>query len=76
MCLTVVGATGTVRFIGERLTGTAVPATPGRQVVLGTLACVLGSWFPVIGWLIAMPALLCVSMGAFVLRWAKAKQLA
>jgi len=71
MLLTVVGATGTVRFVGERLTGDSLPASPGRQIVIGTLACVLGSWFPVIGWAIATPALLCVSLGALLLSWAR-----
>jgi hypothetical protein len=75
--LTVTGATGTVRFIGERLTwAPGVAVTPLRQVVVGTLAAVMGSWFPVIGWAVALPGLLCVSSGAAILGWVRAKRLA
>jgi hypothetical protein len=76
LLLTVVGATGVVRFIGERLTGhPTVQTTPVRQIVTGTLASVLGSWFPFIGWIIALPGLLFVSSGAVIIGWVRARHL-
>ena len=76
LALTVAGATGVVRFIGERLTLLpSAPATPVRQIVTGTLASVLGSWFPIIGWLIALPGLLFVSSGALIVAWVRGQRL-
>ncbi|MCX6550949.1 MAG: hypothetical protein NTY02_08090 [Acidobacteria bacterium] len=55
LTLTVIGATGVVQFVGERLTGHPTPpSTPLRQVVVGTLASVFGSWFPIVGWVIVL----------------------
>jgi hypothetical protein len=76
LLLTIIGATGVVRFIGERLTYQAtLPVTPVRQIVTGTLASVLGSWFPIIGWLIAMPGLLFVASGAVIIGWVRGRQI-
>jgi len=68
LTLTFVGATGVVRFLGERLTAHPTQAaTPLRQIVVGTLAAVLGSWFPVVGWLFVLPGVLTVSCGAAII---------
>jgi hypothetical protein len=78
LLVTVVGAMGTVRLLGERLTqvpDNVTPAPPVRQIVTGTLTCVLASLFPVIGWGLVLPALLCVSSGALVLGWIRGRQL-
>ena len=72
----VIGATGVVRVLGERLTAhPAGPATPLRQIVVGTLAGVFGSWFPVIGWVFVLPGLLMTSAGAAILAWVRYRQL-
>ncbi len=73
LLLTVMGATGTVRFVGERLTGSA---TPLRQILTGTLAATLASWFPIVGWVIVLPGLLFVSTGALIIGWVRTKQIA
>jgi hypothetical protein len=68
LALVVIGATGVVRFLGERLTASpGVPTTPLRQIVVGTLAGVFGSWFPVVGWVFVLPGLLMTSAGAAIL---------
>lgn len=72
LLLTVVGASGTVRFVGQRLTaGAEPPATPAREIVVGTLASVLGSWFPIVGWGLALPGLVFVSSGAPIVGWVR-----
>jgi hypothetical protein len=76
LTLTVIGATGVVRFLGDRLTAhPAVPATPLRQIAVGTLAGVFGSWFPVVGWVFVLPGLLMTSAGAAILAWVRYRQL-
>jgi len=76
LALTVIGATGVVRFLGERLTAHPnVPATPLRQIVVGTLAGVFGSWFPVVGWALVLPGLLMTSAGAAIMAWVRYRQL-
>jgi hypothetical protein len=76
LTLTVIGATGVVRFLGERLTGHPhPPATPLRQIVVGSLAGVFGSWFPVVGWVLVLPGLLCTSCGAALVGWLRRRQL-
>jgi len=76
LALTVVGATGVVRFLGERLTAhPSVQATPVRQIVVGTLAGVFGAWFPVVGWALVLPGLLMTSAGAAIMAWVRYRQL-
>ena len=76
LTLTFVGATGVVRFLGERLTAHPTQAaTPLRQIVVGTLAAVLGSWFPIVGWLLVLPGVLAVSCGAAIVGWIRYRQL-
>jgi hypothetical protein len=76
LALTVIGATGVVRFLGERLTAhPAIPATPLRQIVVGTLAGVFASWFPVVGWVIVLPGILMTSVGAAIVAWLRYRQL-
>jgi hypothetical protein len=76
LTVTFVGATGVVRFLGERLTAhPAQAATPLRQIVVGTLAAVLGSWFPIVGWLLVLPGVLAVSCGAAIVGWIRYRQL-
>jgi hypothetical protein len=76
LAVTVAGAAGVVRFFGERLTAHAdVPATPLRQIVVGTLAGVFGSLFPVVGWALVLPGLLLTSAGAAIVAWARHRQL-
>jgi hypothetical protein len=78
LLVTVIGAMGAVRLLGERLTHVpegATPVTPIRQITTGTLTCVLASLFPVIGWAIVLPALLCVSSGALIVGWIRSRQL-
>lgn len=74
LLVTVLGAAGTVRAIGERLTAGAVPAaTPAREIVVGTLAAALGSGFPVVGWALALPGLLFASSGALIVGIARGR---
>jgi hypothetical protein len=76
LSLTVIGATGVVRFLGERLTAhPSVQATPLRQIVVGSLAGVFGSWFPVVGWALVLPGLLMTSAGAAIVAWVRYRQL-
>jgi hypothetical protein len=76
LALTVAGATGVVRLLGERLTAhPTIPATPLRQIVVGSLAGVLGSWFPVVGWVLVLPGLLMTSAGAAIVAWVRYRQL-
>ena len=76
LTVTFVGATGVVRFLGERLTAhPAQAATPLRQIVVGTLAAVLGSWFPIVGWLFVLPGVLAISCGAAIVGWIRYRQL-
>jgi len=76
LTVTFVGATGVVRFLGERLTAHPTQAaTPLRQIVVGTLAAVLGSWFPIVGWLFVLPGVLAVSCGAAIIGWMRYRQL-
>ncbi|MDO8836669.1 MAG: hypothetical protein Q7V01_13795 [Vicinamibacterales bacterium] len=75
LLLTVIGATGTVRFLGERLTGSGTPVTPLREILTGTLAATLASWFPIVGWVIVLPGLLFVSTGALIIGWVRTRQL-
>jgi protein-S-isoprenylcysteine O-methyltransferase Ste14 len=76
LTLFVVGATGVVRFIGARLTAHPTEqATPVRQIVVGTLAGVFGSLFPVVGWALVLPGLLATSAGAPIVAWLRYRQL-
>jgi len=76
LTLTFVGATGVVRFLGERLTAHPTQAaTSLRQIVVGTLAAVLGSWFPIVGWLFVLPGVLAVSCGAVIVGLIRYRQL-
>jgi hypothetical protein len=76
LALTVAGATGVVRYLGERLTAHPTEkATPLRQIVVGTLAGVFGSWFPIVGWVLVLPGLLMTSAGAVVVAWVRYRQL-
>jgi hypothetical protein len=76
LTLTVIGATGVVRLVGERLTAhPTLPATPLRQVVVGTLAGVFGSWFPIVGWVLVLPGLVMTSCGAAIVGWVRYRQL-
>jgi len=76
LTVTCVGATGVVRVLGERLTAHPTrAATPVRQIVVGTLAAVLGSWFPIVGWLLVLPGVLAVSCGAAIVGWIRYRQL-
>jgi hypothetical protein len=76
LTVTVIGATGVVRFLGERLTGHPnPPATPLRQIVVGSLAGVFGSWFPIVGWVLVLPGLLLTSCGAALVGWLRYRQL-
>jgi hypothetical protein len=76
LTLAVAGATGVVRVVGERLTAhPTLPATPLRQVVVGTLAAVFGSLFPAVGWVLVLPGLLCTACGAVVMGWVRYRRL-
>lgn len=76
LVLFVIGATGVVRFIGARLTvQPAGEATPLRQIAVGTLAGVFGSFFPIVGWVVVLPGLLATSAGAPILGWLRYRQL-
>jgi len=76
LALTVIGGTGVVRFLGERLTAhPAIPVTPLRQIVVGSLAGVFASWFPVIGWVLVLPGVLMTSAGAAIVAWMRYRQL-
>jgi hypothetical protein len=76
LTLTVIGATGVVRFFGERLTAHPTEtATPLRQIVVGTLCGVLGCLFPVVGWVLVLPGLLLTSAGAAIMAWVRYRQL-
>ena len=76
LALTVAGATGVVRHLGERLTAHPTEkATPLRQIVVGTLAGVFASWFPVVGWVLVLPGLLATAAGAAIVGWVRYRQL-
>jgi protein-S-isoprenylcysteine O-methyltransferase Ste14 len=76
IAIVVIGATGVVRFLGERLTAHPTDqATPMRQIVVGTLAGVFGSLFPVVGWGLVLPGLLMTSAGAAILAWVRYRRL-
>jgi hypothetical protein len=76
LTLTIAGATGVVRFLGERLTAHPTEqATPVRQIVVGTLAAVFASWFPVVGWVLVLPGLLATAAGAAIVGWVRYRQL-
>ncbi|MFO7693973.1 MAG: hypothetical protein R6V57_12865 [Vicinamibacterales bacterium] len=76
LTLFVAGATGVVRVLGERLTAhPAGPATPLRQIAVGTLAGVFGSLFPIVGWVLVLPGLLTISAGAPVVGWLRYRQI-
>ena len=76
LALFVAGATGVVRVLGERLTAHPTEqATPLRQIVVGTLAGVFGSLFPVVGWALVLPGLLMTSAGAPIVAWLRYRQL-
>ena len=76
LALTVAGATGVVRYLGERLTAHPTEkATPLRQIVVGTLAGVFASWFPVVGWVLVLPGLLATAAGAAIVGWVRYRQL-
>ncbi len=70
LALTAVGATGVVRFIGDRLTSVPDRAiAPIKPIVVGTLAAVLAAFFPIVGWVVVLPGLLFVAPGALLLAW-------
>ena len=76
LALVVIGATGVVRVLGERLTATR----PGRRRRSARLSWVPLSassavWFPVIGWVFVLPGLLATSAGAAILAWVRYRQL-
>ncbi len=74
--VTVLGLTGTVGFLGQRLSELGSrPASPVRQLVWGTLALVLAGVFPVLGWFLLAPTLLLLSFGSAVLAWRNRKLL-
>lgn len=76
LALTVAGATGTVRALGGRLAARGDgQVSLLREVVVGTLAAVLGSLFPIIGWGIVMPGLMLASAGAPLVGWLRRRQL-
>jgi hypothetical protein len=70
LLMSLVGATGTIAFVGDRLEVLA-----GRDIsdlkksIWGTLTLVLASWFPGVGWFLVMPGTLILSMGAGVVGW-------
>ena len=66
--VTLLGATGTVSLLGERLAGlSGRPMSRLRGSVWGTLVAVLASWFPGVGWFVVAPALVLFSCGAALL---------
>lgn len=70
LALTTVGATGVVRFIGDRLTaGPETSVAPIKPIVVGTLAAVLAAFFPIVGWVVVLPGLVFVASGALLLGW-------
>lgn len=74
--LTVAGGSGVVRLVGGRLLdGTTQPVTPLRQVLVGTSATVLASWFPLVGWAVVLPLVLLVSGGALPTAWLRRRHL-
>jgi hypothetical protein len=76
LAIVVAGATGVVRFVGDRLTvHPREPATPLRAIVTGTLAGVFGSLFPIVGWVFVLPGLVATSAGAAILAWVRYRRL-
>lgn len=57
------GAAGIASKMGERI-GQTSSAGPAASFLRGALLLELGVFFPVIGWFIAMPLLMVVSLGA------------
>ena len=65
--ITLVGASGTVAFIGDRLAELHGGTMSGiRRTALATLLAVLAGWFPLFGWFVVTPALLLFSFGAAI----------
>ncbi len=68
LLVTLVGAPGVMSYLGDRLAELQErPMSRLRRTALATLLAVLAAWFPVIGWLFVLPALLLFSFGAAVL---------
>jgi hypothetical protein len=66
--VTFLGAPGTFAAVGERLeTLHGRPMSGLVKAALGTLVAVLAGWFPFVGWLIVIPALVFFSFGGAVL---------
>ncbi|GEM_PF-607565 len=68
--VTLLGLTGTVALLGERLAGlSSGTVSPAQQLIRGALAFVLAGLFPVLGWFVLTPVLLLLSFGSAVLVW-------
>jgi hypothetical protein len=70
------GAAGLAALLGRRIeAGAAAPLSPAGSFVRGALALELASAFPILGWLVVLPLLTCLSLGAALfaaLKWAPA----
>ncbi len=65
--VSLLGAAGTVTFLGDRLARlNGTPMSGLRRTVVATVVAVLAGWFPVVGWFVVTPLLLVVSFGAVV----------
>lgn len=66
--LTLLGATGTVAWVGQRLQALAGHELPGvRRTAAATLLLVLACFFPVAGWFVLAPLAILASLGGLTL---------
>ncbi len=73
--VTVIGLTGIVTLIGERMAHLRSQETSAlKQLVWGTIALEFALLLPFAGWFLLTPILLMISFGAAVLAWRNRKQ--